>query len=210
MEVLLSNASDRDSCSEAIVKSVSNRYQIPMQQLIPHLAKEIATINHGVLQEQGHYVRQRRSSRALSACSTLTSNEGPRYRLRCDGWIENDIEHIERSSQPLTIAVELERPPKSSKVPRFLKGLIPRVECISAGLSPNCEVAFLLSKSRLMLYDVRKINSGTVVRQGEEIPSPRGHMKEAVLSDTFIAFIGDSSLEVHEYSLPFKTNRVGK
>jgi len=61
-----------------------------------------------------------------------------------------------------------------------------------------------------MLYDVREIKSSTVVQRGEEIPSPRGHMKEAVLSDTFIAFISDSSLEVHEYSLPLKTNRVGK
>ena len=180
-----------------------------MEQSLPQLQEEITKICQFILLEQGYYVQQRRQSRAISISSSLTPN-GPKYRLRLDCWIEDSIQPMEQSSERQTILAGLERPPKSSKMPRFIKSLTPRVECISAGLSPNCEAAFLLHRSRLMLYDVRSLTNGAVVRQGAEIPSPHGHMKEAILSDTFIAFIFDSSLHVHEYAFPLWTRKVGK
>ena len=181
-----------------------------MKQPLPQLQKEITNICQFILLEQGHYVQQQRQSRAISLSSSLTPSDGPKYRLRLDSWIEDGIQPMERSSERQTILAELERPLKSSKMPRFIKGLTPRMECISAGLSPNCKAAFLLHRSRLMLYDVRSLTNRVVVGHGAEIPSPHGHMKEAILSDTFIAFIFDSSLHVHEYAFPLRTRKVGK
>ncbi|OCL08474.1 hypothetical protein AOQ84DRAFT_40036 [Glonium stellatum] len=210
IEIRISNASDQEHCSKSIVSSVSEGCSFRTKQPLPQLREEILKISQFIMQEQGHYSQQRRNSNVVSISSGLTPNDGPKYRLMLHSWIENSIQPTQWSSERQTVLAELERPLRALKMPRFFKGLIPRVECISAGLSPHCEAAFLLRRSCLMLYDVRSLTDGAVIRQGIEIPSPRGHMREAILSDTFVAFIYDSSLHVHEYAFPLRTQKVGK
>lgn len=207
IEILLSKVSDGDSCLK-IIGSASEGHQIPVEQPIrQQLRDEIRAIKRCIIQEQGHYKRQRRSSNAFSVSSSLVPNDGPKCRFRPDRWVEHGFQSLERSpTVPETMSVELERPHKS----KFLKGFGSRVDCISAGLSPNCEVAFLLHKSHVMLYDVRNLRPKAVVRSGANLPCQNEDMKEAVLSDSFLAFISGSGLTVHEYSLPLWTVMVGR
>ncbi|KAF2492912.1 hypothetical protein BU16DRAFT_93703 [Lophium mytilinum] len=209
IEVLLINASNHDDCSRDILTAASHPRRSHVQQPAQQLRAEVQAISHCILQERGQYVRDRRHSQALSSSGSLVSEEGPKYRIRRDGWNEHGIESMQRSSNVETVLVELQIPREKAR--KFLKSS--RVTCINSGLSPNCEAAFLQSDDRVILYDTRYLSHGKKLQAGLELIRPQSYMKDAVLSNCFLAFTNDRGLEVHEYhhlNLPNSTHPVGQ